>query len=256
LYPIIYLIIEIMKRRSMLKRLNLIAVAGFTLMAILFSACRKSLDNGDNVRIPAAGLMAFNLAPDKQVAISIGVNNLTNFSLEYTNYTGGYQPIYVGNRDVTSYDASSGASLATASELFKDSSYYSVFVLGNNGKYKNLIVKDSLNTLASTNGEAFVRYVNGIADSTKQPLVTITSNGTDVFNRNASFASATGFKAITPGSISVKVTDESGINASRNITLDQGKIYTVLLVGIPQATDSAKAVQIKFVQNGVASATP
>src|SRR5205085_8873508 len=131
--------------------------------------------------------------------LTIGGNDLTNFPLQYTNYTGAYQGIYVGDRGVTSYDANSGAPLATASELFKDSAYYSVFVLGNNGRYKNLIVKDSLNNLASANGEAFVRYVNGIADSTKQPLVTISSNATDVFNRNASFGSGSDFKNATAG---------------------------------------------------------
>src|SRR6185369_13065122 len=111
-----------------------------------------------------------------------------NFPLLYTNYSGGYQPVYIGNRDVASYEFNTGTSLASASHLFEDSSYYSVFVVGANGSYKNVIVKDKLDSLSSSTGEAFVRYVNAIADSTLQPLVTISSNGTDVFNNNAPFA--------------------------------------------------------------------
>ena len=147
------------------------------------------------------------------------------------------------------HDVNSGATLATANHLFEDSAYYSVFVLGANGNYKNLIVKDSLENLASTTGEAFVRYVNAIPDSTKQPLVTVSSNGTDVFKNNTPFASVSNFKAVAPGNVSIQVNDES-INSSRTIAVEQGKIYTILLVGIPQATDSTKAVQIKFIQNG------
>jgi len=243
-----------MKTQLRFKRLNLITVSGFLLLTFLFSACKKSLDAGSQPQIPVAGLMAFNLVPDRSaVAFTIGGNNLTNSGLSYTEYTGGYHGIYVGNRDVISYDALSGTQLATASHLFEDSAYYSAFVVGANGDYKNVIVKDSLNNLASTTGEAFVRYVNAIPDSTKQPLVTISSNGTDVFKDNASFPTVSNFKGITPGNISVTVNDEAAINASRTITLEQGKIYTVLLVGVPQTTDSTKAVQIKFIQNGSVS---
>ena len=137
-----------------------------------------------------------------------------------------------------------------------DSTYYSVFVVGANGSYKNVIAKDNLDSLSSTTGEAFVRYVNAIADSTKQPLVTISSNGTDLFNTNAPFTTVSDFKGIMPGAVSVNVSNESDINSSRTITVEQGKIYTILLVGIPGQTDSTKAVQIKFIQNGVVSTTP
>jgi hypothetical protein len=237
-----------MKRRFLFVRQSSILLAGFLLLTFfLFSACKKSLDTF--TQPPGAGLMAFNLVPDKQaVEVTIGGNSLTN-PLAYTNYTGTYRSVYVGNRDVMAYDVYSGATLATTNQLFQDSAYYSLFVLGANGNYKNLIVKDSLENLASTTGEAFVRYVNAIPDSVKQPLVTISSNGTDVFKNNAPFASVSNFKAITPGNVSVQVNDES-INSSRTIAIEQGKVYTILLVGIPQTTDSTKAVQIKFIQNG------
>ena len=235
---------------------NLISLTGLLAITFLFSSCKKGLDN-DVQTFPVAGLMAFNLIPDNgAVGFAISGNILTNYPLSFSNYTGGYQGVYVGNRTVTSYNYSSGAALASASQLFEDNAYYSVFALGANGKYRNIIVKDNLDSLPSTTGEAFVRYVNAIADTTIQPLVNISSNGTNVFNNNAAFATVSDFKGITPGSISVKVNNESAINSSRTITVEKGKIYTVLLTGIPGQSDSTKAVQISFIQNGAVTTTP
>ena len=245
-----------MKRLFFFLRLNTVPLTGLLLMLLLFGACKKPLDTGSQP--PVAGLMAFDLVPDKaSIGITVGGQNLTNFPLLYTNYTGTYLGIYPGNRDVVSYDFNTGATLATTTGLFNDSARYSVFVVGANGSYRNLVVKDNLvDSLSSATGEAFVRYVNGIADSTRQPLVTISANGTDVFNNNAPFGTVSDFKGITPGDISVKVVNEAAINSSRTITVENGKIYTILFTGIPQVTDSTKAVQIRFIQNGTVTATP
>jgi len=243
-----------MKKLFFLLRNNAVLFAGFLAIIFLFSACKKTVDT---VHQPVAGLMAFNLIPDKaSIGVAISNQSLTNSPLLYTSYTGGYLGVYGGNRDVTTYDFNSRTTLATTSQLFADSTNYSVFAVGANGSYRNLVVKDNLDSLSSSTGEAFVRYVNAIADSTKQPLVTISSNGTDVFNNNAPFATVSDFKGITPGDVSVKVINESAINSSRTITLEQGKIYTILLVGLPDQADSSKAVQIKFIQNGTISTTP
>jgi hypothetical protein len=244
-----------MKKFLFFLRRHAFLLTGFLLMIVLFGACKKTLDTG--TRSPVAGLMALNLVPDKaSVNITLSGRSLTNFPLVYTDYTGGYLGVYTGTRDVASYDFNSGTMLASTSQLFADSSNYSLFVLGANGNYRNLIVKDNLDSLPSTSGEAFVRYVNAIADSTQQPLVTISSGATNVFSNNAPFATVSDFKGITPGDVSVKVNNESAINSSRTITVEQGKIYTILLVGIPGQADSAKAVQIRFIQNGVVPTTP
>ena len=239
-----------MKRRFFLLRPGIIALTGILIGSLLFSACKKGLDN-ESTQTPVAGLMAFNLVPDKEaIGVALSGNNFTNSPLAYTNYSGGYRGVYVGSRQVESYDFSSGATLDTTLQVFEPNTYYSVFVAGLNGKYKNIIVKDDLDSLSSTTNEAFVRYVNAVPDSTGQPLVTISSNGTNVFSNDAAFASVSDFKKITPGNVSVTVNNEAAINANRTIVLEGGKIYTILLVGTPGATDSTKAVQIKYIQNG------
>jgi hypothetical protein len=80
--------------------------------------------------------------------------------------------------------------------------------------------------------------------------VTIAANGSNVVNDNASFTAVSEFRTIDAGDVAVKVNNGSTIDASRNISVEQGKVYTVLLVGVPGAADATKAVQIKFILNG------
>lgn len=238
-----------MKRLISFLRKGIIPLVAFLAISFVFSACKK---NVDTIQKPAAGLMAFNLTADQpSIGVALSGNTLTNSPLAYTSYTGGYLGVYIGSREVTSYDFYSGATLATGSQTFDDSAYYSLFVVGTNETYKNVFVKDNLDSLPKTTGNAFVRYVNAITDSTSQPVVTISSNGTNVFNDNAAFASVSDFKQITPGGIAINVKDESTIDSTRNITVEAGKVYTVLFTGVPNATDSSKAVHIKYIQNGV-----
>ena len=218
-------------------------------MTIAFSACKKTVNN--NTHAPAAGLMAFNLSPDStSIGFSIGGSKLTSSPLGFTEYTGKYLGVSPGTQDVSVIDFTSGAQLATTNQLFADSAYYSAFFVGTTGNYKNIIVKDNFDSLSSTSGQAYVRYVNAVTDSSLKPNVTIASNGTNVFDTTSTFSTVSEFKGITPGNITVNVNAETSVNSSRTITVDQGKIYTILLVGSPTATDSTKAVQIKFIQNG------
>jgi len=232
-------------------RMALVPVSGLLVIAILFSACTKFDD--DNTNTPVAGLMSFNLAPDQAaVGIALGGNNLTNSPLAYTNYSGIYQLVFPGNREVESYDYIKDSTIAKVDYSFTADKYYSLFVVGANGTYKNVITNDNFDSLTLTTGKAFVRYINAIPDST-QPAVTFAANGSNVINDNASFTAISDFKEIAAGNVEVKVSNNTTINATRTITLEQGKVYTILLTGIPGQTDATKAVQIKFITNGSVS---
>ena len=229
-----------------MKRFHLkaFALSSIVLAGLLFSACNK-FDNEDN-NTPVAGLMAFNLASDKTVGFAIGGNALTNSPLSFTSYTGGYLGIYPGNRSVESYDYVSGDSVASASYDFAVEKYYSAFVIGSNGTYQNVIVTDNFDSLSASSGQAYIRYISAIAGSAS-PAVTISINGSNVVNDNAAFASVSEFVAVTPGDVAITVNEGTAINASRTITLEQKKVYTVLLASGATATDPA---QIKYVENG------
>jgi hypothetical protein len=230
-------------RRSFVPML-MVALAG-----VLFTACLKDKDN-DNNDIPAAGLMAFNLAPDQQsVVITLSGNTLTQQPLAYTNYTGGYLPIYVGNRPVKSYDYPDNTPLATTDFNFEQDKYYSAFVVGYNDHYRNVVVHDNIDSL-DANGSAYIRYFNAITDTVNTSTVTIAAGGSNAVNEPADFAAVSEFKPISAGEVSIAVKNNHGVDTSRTITVEQNTVYTVLLTGIPETADENSKVQTAYITNG------
>lgn len=226
-------------------RRSMVPVLGLVTTAVLFTACLK--DNDSHQDIPAAGLMAFNLAPDQEsVVIALSGNWLTQQPLGFSNYTGTYRNIYIGNRELASYDYPANEPLAAVSQEFKDSVYYSAFVIGYEGNYRNVIVTDNFDSLSATSGKAYVRYINAVADSVNASAVTIGS----VVNDNAAFGHVSEFTAVDPGEINIAIKQGSAIDANRNITVEAKKVYTILLIGKPGDTTEGKKVQIKFITNG------
>lgn len=219
-----------------------LALSGIVMAGVLFTACKKS--NFENNNPDVAGLMSFNLSPDRSVILGLSGSALTNFPLAFTSYTGGYQNIYPGNRTFESYDYTTGDSLASKAFTFEAKKYYSAFVIGSAGTYQNVVVNDNFDSLSSSSGKAYIRYINAINGSANAN-VTVTSGGTPSSN-NATFASVSEFAAVNPGDVTIAVS-EGSINASRTITVEQKKVYTVLLVSGASTADPA---QIKFIVNG------
>lgn len=231
--------------RKFLSRKSILAVVSMLSIAVLFSACKK--DKGDVVQTPVSALMAFNLATDQPlVSVGLSGNLFGGASLGYGSYTGTYLNVYSGNRQVSSYGASNNL-LDSLTYPFEQGKYFSLFVVGTNNNYKNVLVQDNYDSLTASSGKAYVRYVNAIAGAGSSN-VAISSNGTNVVSNSASFGQVSPFVAVTPGSLSVNVSNEA--SASRTITVEQQKAYTILLMGQPNQTDSTKAVQIRFIQNG------
>jgi hypothetical protein len=156
--------------------------------------------------------------------------------------------VYPGNRLVESVDYASGNALDSSSYNFEPNKYYSLFVTGNSGNYRNVIVRDNFDSLSISSGQAYVRYVNAIPDSSA-PNVSIVANGENVINSNASFGSVSDFQAVTPGDVTIQVNNGSTINKSRTINIEQQKAYTVLVAGITGSTGN-DSLQIRFIENG------
>ena len=223
------------------KGLFLKTIAICTIAAVLFAACMKS-KNDDNNNLQAAGLMAFNLVPQKAVSIAIGGNILPGSPLAFNAFTGVYLPVYPGTRTIESFDYSTNSSLASASDSFATDKFYSVFVVGTTGAYQNVIVQDNFDNL--TQGKAYIRYINAINGSAN---ASVTISGSSVNNSSAAFANVSEFTEVTPGSTTITVTDGSTVNVNRTITTETNKIYTVLLSSGATSTESA---QIKYIVNG------
>ncbi|MDN3657331.1 DUF4397 domain-containing protein [Ferruginibacter paludis] len=224
--------------------------AALLLMVVAFSACKKS-DNNNNIRTPSAGLMAFNLAPDRDaVSFVVSGKRLTNAPLNYNGFTGGYLAVGVGSQEVKSVNPGNDSTLATGTGNFVDSMYYSVFTVGKGGNYRNILVNDSLNSLTVSPGQAYVRFINAIADSAYMPMVTISSGDSNIVNANASFGTISPFTKIRAGNIDVKISNGDSVAATRTIAVDESKVYTVLLTGLRGATDTTKSIQVKYINNG------
>ena len=219
-------------------------------LTLLFSACKKDVDTP---QIPASGLMVFNLIPDHS-AIGFVMSNqiITNAPLDYTNYSGNYISVMAGSRDVGLYDVAGDSTITDVTQQFEPDNYYSAFALGADGNYSTVIVNDNLDSIPDSTDQAFVRYVNAIPDSSK-PMVTIAAGGTNVVDDMASYGNVSGFESINPGEITIVVSNGTDISATRTITVEKGKVYTILLLGLPGATDEANKVQIKFITNGSVS---
>lgn len=225
------------------------AVVGCILLTSLLSACTKTSNNTNTQQV--SGIMAFNLVPDKSAGLVLALSNnsLTQSPLLFSGYTGNYLSIYSGSNLVQAYDYTTTVVLTNTNYTFTNNKYYSFFAVGANSVYSNVIVQDNFDSLSSTNGQAYVRYINAIPDSTN-PTVTISANGTNAVNESAHYKSVSQFVPVAPGQVVVNITNGSNISSNRTITLEQQKVYTVLLAGIPGSTDSTTAVQIRFIANG------
>ncbi len=221
-------------------------VMGLLLSVILFSACSK--DDNDYTPPPSSGLMLFNLAPDKpSVYFTLSGNRLGNGFLGYTSFSGTYLPVYTGSRELRSVDGTNGSSIALTTQNFIDSNYYSAFLLGMNGQYRNLIVRDSYVGVTPVAGKAWVRYVNAIPDSSSIPNVTVGGS-----TQPATYGLVSAFSQVDVGDVNIAI-NSGAFNANRTITLSENKIYTVLFVGDPASIDPLLMPQVKFIENGTAT---
>jgi hypothetical protein len=238
-----------MKKLFSSMRISMLTVGVALSAVLLFSSCKKTDTTGNELQV--AGLMAFNLAVDKPgIAITLSNNTLTQGSIPYTGYTGGYYNIYPGSRTVQAFDiTNTGTSITNSTHTFDAKKYYSLFVVGANNVYSNVVTLDNYDSLSATNGQAYIRFINAIPDSSN-PRVTITANGATVSDAPAHYATVSQFTQTAPGQVTINVSNEGNIQASRTITVEQKKAYTILLIGKPGETDAARAVQIKFVENG------
>src|SRR5690606_16428347 len=226
---------------------RLLTAGAIMLSGLVLTGCDK--DDDDNPPdTPVAGLMAANLAVDKpSIGIALSGNPLSNVPIGYINYTGGYLPIFTGQRNVQAYDFSTGTGFTSGSFNFEDGKYYSLFVIGANDNYANVLVNDNFDPLDAGNGMAYVRYVNASPDSSES-TITVSVDGNNAVSETTSYADVSEFVEVSPGSVTIDVGNGSAIDANRTVTFEAGKVYTILLVGDPASLTSG--VEIRYIENG------
>lgn len=220
---------------------------GLAVVVVAMQSCMKN--KNDNPSTPIAGLMAFNLAADKnQVGFEIGGNVFTPQPLNFLNYTGMYNGIFVGTRTLTAFDAMTNSSIASANMNYEEGNYYSAFLIGTNNNYRALVVADSLDSLDAVAGKAYIRYINAIPDSTA-PTVTVTANDAPVNSGVLSYGHITRFMAVNVGNVTINTSNGTNITTNRTFPVTEKKIYTILLAGNP-ASNNLDSVQTRYIENG------
>lgn len=227
--------------------------AGCAIASFFIAGCSKN--NGSDVNIPTAALSSYNLAPDNLGATFILSGNILPGSpLSYPSYTS-YTDIYTGTRDLQVLNNYSGSVLSTVSNTYDTSKYYSAFFMGANNAYSSIVVRDNYDSLSASTGKAYVRFVQAVPDSS-QPKVTIGStDSTSTFN-NVKYGYVSQFIPVAPGNIDINANNDSTIQTSRTISVEQAKVYTILIMGLPNATDTVTKVQIRYATNGTLSGSP
>ncbi|MES1221914.1 MAG: hypothetical protein ABUT20_40830, partial [Bacteroidota bacterium] len=56
------------------------------------------------------------------------------------------------------------------------------------------------------------------------------------------------FKGVDPGNIDIAVKNNNGMDLSKTITVEQKKVYTILLVGVKDST--LTPLKINYITNG------
>lgn len=220
---------------------------GAGLLVLGLMSCAKN-DNPSQPEV--AGLMAFNLATDQPlVGVAISGNPLPT-PLPYTNYTGGYVRIYPGTRTVSTFDAQTHNLIQADSGSFASGKYYSMFLIGAGGNYRNLVVSDALDSLSGMSGVSYIRYINAIADSAV-PTVALSMGDSTLVATPASFGTVSPFVQVPDTAITISLSLGAQIIHTRTISLEEQKIYTVLLLGSSNAAPAASdSLQIRYVTNG------
>ncbi len=209
------------------------------------ASCQK--ENIDYPSIPAARLMAYNLAPDlPAVAFSVGTTPISDM-LAYTGHTVNYVPVEAGSRQVGVLNLNNGTTVTSQTATFSDNLRYSAFLIGSKGNYQMVLAPDNAGAIARSTGNAWVRYINAVVDNPSGTADITISGQTEA----AAFGALSEFMAVTPGTTTVEIRSIDNFETSKTISLEPNKLYTVMFVGVSGATDPLSAVQARVEVSGM-----
>src|SRR5699024_11166109 len=154
--------------------------------------------------------------------------------LPYMAYTGGYVKIFPGNRSTDAVAGDTHNTLTSKTFDYETNKYYSLFVIGTEGDYENVIVNDGLDTLQANKGNTYFRFINAISDKT--PVTSKVANDTaDLLSQEAAYGEVAPFTALDSGAVTISITDNNTINVERDVQLESQKAYTFLISGNPNS---------------------
>ncbi len=223
-------------------------LGGMLALLTIFSACND--DNNDiQPNKNVAGFMAVNLVTD-QPGVGVALSgNMVGAALPYLGYTGGYVRAYPGERSTDAFAADSHNTLASTTFDYKPQKYYSLFVIGSNGNYKNVVVNDGVDTMNAASGKSYFRFINALADSASVTLK-VSNDTAEIFSEDADYGKVSPFMELDSGKVTIAIDGGSKASTERTVDLEGQNAYTFLISGDPNSQEMDDTVQLRYIING------
>ncbi|MBK6846216.1 MAG: DUF4397 domain-containing protein [Proteobacteria bacterium] len=166
----------------------------------------------------------------------------------------GYAGVAAGKRAVTVAPSAGGASVITAELTLEKDTDYTVFAVNALSAIGPVVATDAR---APSVGKAKVRFVHAAPDAPAVDIKVGTPTASPVFG-NAAFKSVAPYAAVDAGPYAFVVTaagQSTAVISFKAVTLEAGKVYTVVALGTLAASDATPFVVRAFVDNDPGSAS-
>jgi hypothetical protein len=209
---------------------NLTAIAAVGSIALL-GACSDSDNPVASTEPGTANVQVVHASPNAP-AVDIQVDNASPAavdSLAYPNNTG-YVGLTAGTRNVKVNVNKTLTSVINADVVLEAGKNYTVFAVDSVSKIAPLVLEDNL--VAPAAGKAHVRFVHLSPDA--PPVDIAVANGGPVVFSNVAFKGSVDFTPLDAGTYPLEVRGAGSptpVLDLGNITLQDGKIYTVFAKG-------------------------
>jgi hypothetical protein len=228
----------------MIKKTHMLTLAA-GLAALTLTACSDDDDNNPVSSTPNSSVMVVHASPNAP-AVDLLVDNSPALSgLAFPNNTG-YVPLPSGQRNVKVNAANSTTTVINENLNLDPNKNYTVFAVDSLSKIDVVVLEDNLAAPAA--GKAHVRFVHL---SPNAPAVDVAVTGGPVLFPNVSFKGSIDFTPVDAGTYNLEVrlyNSSTVVLPLPNITLQDGKIYTVFAKGFAGAT-GATALGAEIILN-------
>ncbi len=205
------------------------------IVLLMFAGFTGCSDDDNNPAVPAAksNVMVIHASPDAPAVDIVVEGNVVKANLAYPNSTP-YVEVDAGTRNVKLNAAGTSNTIMEGNLPLEAGKNYSVFAADTLGSIEPVVFTDDLT--APDSGKARIRFIHLSPDA---PAFDVTlTDGTLIFHDYA-FRGGSNFISLNTGTYDLWVKfaeNGSVVIALPNITLEEGKIYTIFAKGLVGGT--------------------
>ncbi|HZY35540.1 MAG TPA: DUF4397 domain-containing protein [Mucilaginibacter sp.] len=235
------------KGKNNLRNLFAGAVAGLAMLSLLLSSCLKSNNSADAP--PTALVTVIQASPDEPpLDFYLNGDRVNQVPLTYGSGID-YFSAFAGQRTGNFYASGTYSPIvATAQFTLDQNMAYSLFLDSLPAKPGILLLGDTL--VKPVSGKAGLRFVDLSPDA---PAVDLSIQGGPIITANKSFKGYTSFLPVTgqPNfTLQIVKTGTNTVLATlSNVSLTNGYLYTVMLEGLNNTTNSSDKLNIIMITN-------